>query len=202
MGSAVCGRYNGALLRGIMDFITILLIAIGLAMDCFAVSLGIGCKSNDCHERYLFRLPFHFGLFQGGMTLLGWLAGSTIVNLISNFDHWIAFGLLAFVGIKMIRESFDRDEQTRVGDPSRGGFLVILSLATSIDALAVGLSLALIDGSIWFSSLLIGLVSAALSLAGLLIGGRLGLKFGKRMELLGGLILIGIGIRVLVSHIF
>ena len=180
----------------------ILLIALGLAMDCFAVSLGIGTNGIKKTTRMVLRLAFHFGLFQGGMTLLGWLAGSTIVKLISNFDHWIAFGLLAFVGVKMIRESFGRDEQTRVGDPSRGGFLVILSVATSIDALAVGLSLAFIDGSIWFSSLLIALVSGVLSLTGLLIGGRLGLKFGKRMELLGGLILIGIGIRVLVTHLF
>lgn len=184
-----------------MDFITLLLIAIGLAMDCFAVALGIGCKSEDCHDRYRFRLPFHFGLFQGGMTLIGWALGSTIVNLISKVDHWIAFGLLAFVGAKMIWESFSRDEERQAGDPSRGGYLVMLSLATSIDALAVGLSLAFMEGSIWLSSLLIGLVSFALALAGLLLGGKLGDKFGKRMELLGGLILIGIGIRVVVSHL-
>ncbi len=185
-----------------MGILELLLIALGLAMDCFAVSLGIGCKSEDCHERYLFRLPFHFGLFQGGMTLIGWALGSTIVNLISKVDHWIAFGLLVFVGAKMVWESFSRDEEKQVGDPSRGGYLVMLSVATSIDALAVGLSLALIDGSIWFSGLLIGLVSFVLALAGLLLGGKLGEKFGKRMELLGGLILIGIGIRVVVSHIF
>lgn len=185
-----------------MDFITILLIALGLAMDCFAVSLGIGCKSADCEKRYRFRIPFHFGLFQGGMTLIGWALGSTIVNLISNYDHWIAFSLLAWVGVKMIRESFSKDEEKRLGDPSRGGFLVMLSIATSIDALAVGLSLAFMEDSIWLPSLLIALVSAALSLAGLLLGGKLGEKFGKRMELLGGLILIGIGLRVLLTHLF
>lgn len=178
------------------------LIALGLAMDCFAVSLGIGCKSGDCQSRYLFRLPFHFGLFQGGMTIIGWALGSTIVELISKVDHWIAFALLAFVGGKMIWESFSKNEEKRVGDPSRGGYLVMLSIATSIDALAVGLSLAFLQRTIWLSSLLIGLVSFALALAGLLLGGKLGEKFGKRMELLGGLILIGIGMRVVISHIF
>ena len=185
-----------------MDFVTILLIALGLAMDCFAVSLGIGCKSQDCHRRYQFRLPFHFGLFQGGMALIGWALGSTIVNYISKIDHWIAFGLLAFVGVKMIVESFSAGEEKRAGDPSRGGFLVMLSIATSIDALAVGLSLAFMEGSIWISSLVIALVSAGLALMGLLLGGRLGEKFGKRMELVGGLILIGIGLRILLTHIF
>ncbi len=184
-----------------MDFVTVFLIALGLAMDCFAVSLGIGCKSCDCGKRYCFRLPFHFGLFQGGMTLIGWALGSTIVAYIAKIDHWIAFGLLTFVGVKMIIESFSAEEKRQVGDPSRGGFLVILSIATSIDALAVGLSLAFMDGSIWISCLVIALVSAALSLAGLLLGGRLGQKFGKRMELVGGLILIGIGVRILLSHI-
>ena len=184
-----------------MDAFTIVLIALGLAMDCFAVSLGIGCKSDDCHERYQFRLPFHFGLFQGGMTLIGWALGTTIVTLISKFDHWVAFGLLAFVGIKMIVESFSGDENKRPGDPSRGGTLVILSIATSIDALAVGLSLAFMEGSIWISGLVIAVVSAALSLLGLRLGGRLGAKFGKRMESVGGMILIGIGLRILLSHI-
>jgi manganese efflux pump family protein len=184
-----------------MDPFTIVLIAIGLGMDCFAVSLGIGCKSDDCHERYQFRLPFHFGLFQGGMALIGWALGSTIVNLISRFDHWVAFGLLAFVGIKMIVESFSGENNQQPGDPSRGGTLVMLSIATSIDALAVGLSLAFLEGSIWISSLVIAVTSAALSLLGLLLGGKLGEKFGERMELIGGLILIGIGIRILLSHV-
>jgi putative Mn2+ efflux pump MntP len=185
-----------------MDFVTIFLIALGLAMDCFAVSLGIGCKNDDCGDRYRFRLPFHFGLFQGGMTLIGWALGSTIVEYIAKFDHWIAFGLLGFVGVKMIVESFSGEEKKQVGDPSRGGFLVMLSVATSIDALAVGLSLAFMQSSIWFSSLLIAVVSAGLALLGLLLGGRLGEKFGERMELVGGLILIGIGLRILFTHIF
>lgn len=184
-----------------MDFITILLIALGLAMDCFAVSLGIGCSQVHKDFRTYFRICFHFGLFQGGMTFLGWLGGTTIAHLISNFDHWIAFGLLAFVGARMIRESLSKNEEDDPCNPSRGKTLIMLSIATSIDALAVGLSLALVDGSILVSSLVIGVTSLLLSALGLFIGGRLGGKFGKRMELIGGLVLIGIGLRVLISHL-
>ena len=135
------------------------------------------------------------------MTFLGWLGGSTIVHLIENFDHWIAFILLAWVGIRMIRESMSKKEEDDPCNPSRGKTLVMLSIATSIDALAVGLSLAMVDGSILVSSLVIGVTSLLLSLLGLLIGGKLGGKFGKRMELIGGLVLIGIGLRVLISHL-
>ena len=185
-----------------MDLITILLIALGLAMDCFAVSLGIGCSPAKKDFGTYFRVAFHFGLFQGGMTFFGWLGGSTITHLISNYDHWIAFGLLAFVGVRMIRESLSKNEEEDPCNPSRGKTLIMLSIATSIDALAVGLSLALVDGSILVSSLVIGITSLLLSVLGLFIGGRLGCKFGKRMELIGGLVLIGIGIRVLLSHLF
>ena len=184
-----------------MDILSTLLIAIGLAMDCFAVSLCIGTGSMEKTKRNIFRIAFHFGLFQGGMTFLGWLAGGTIVNLISRYDHWIAFVLLAWVGIHMILEGVSKKEEEVAGNPSKGASLIMLSVATSIDALAVGLSLALVDGSILFSSLVIGITSLVLSILGLYIGGRLGKKFGKRMELLGGIILIGIGLRVFLSHI-
>ena len=184
-----------------MDFITILLIAVGLAMDCFAVSLGIGCSAVKKDPRTVFRISFHFGLFQGGMTFLGWLAGSSIVTLIERFDHWVAFALLAWVGARMIRESFSKDEEEDPCNPSRGKTLIMLSIATSIDALAVGLSLAFVDGSILVSSLVIGFTSLLLSILGLFIGGKLGCRFGKRMELIGGLVLIGIGIRVLLTHL-
>lgn len=179
----------------------IFLIALGLAMDCFAVSLGIGTSGNANSLRSVSRLVFHFGLFQAGMTWLGWLAGKTILTYIASFDHWLVFALLGFVGVKMIIESFQNaDDDKPTIDPSRGFSLVILSVATSLDALAVGISLALLEVNITVSCIIIGLVSSALSLAGLLAGDFLGKKFGKRMELLGGLILIGIGLRILISH--
>jgi putative Mn2+ efflux pump MntP len=179
----------------------ILLIALGLAMDCFAVSLGIGTSGRVNTFRPVFRIIFHFGLFQGLMTFLGWLAGRTILNLIAGFDHWLVLMLLAFVGVRMIIESFSKKEEEEYADPSRGWFLVMLAIATSIDALAIGISLALLEVNTLVACLTIGVVSTALSLGGLLGGDFLGKKFGKRMELLGGIILIGIGLRVFLSHI-
>jgi putative Mn2+ efflux pump MntP len=187
-----------------MDFFAILLIAAGLAMDCFAVSLGIGTTRALISFRSVFRVSFHFGLFQGLMTFLGWLSGTTIAAMISQIDHWIAAGLLAAVGIHMIVEGFKPkcEEEAPKKDPSRGGSLVLLSVATSIDAMAVGLSMAMLQVDIFTSSLMIGLVSAAFSLAGIFLGTRLGVCFGQRMEILGGLILNGIGLRILYTHLF
>ena len=137
------------------------------------------------------------------MTLLGWLVGSTIAQLIANFDHWIALGLLAWIGTRMIIEGFKPDQEVaKRSDPSRGGTLVLLAVATSLDAMAVGLSLAVVNVDILSSSLLIGIISTSLSLVGLMLGSHLGLAFGKRMEIVGGLILIGIGLRILITHLF
>jgi putative Mn2+ efflux pump MntP len=184
-----------------VSLIEVSLIAVGLAMDAFAVSLGIGCGRQADSPRAMFRLSFHFGLFQALMPLIGWLVGSRISALIGGVDHWVAFGLLAFVGGRMIRSGFDPDGSFCGPDPSRGQTLVLLSLATSIDALAVGLSLAMLRVSIFQPIIVIGVVTAALSLVGLLLGLRLGEAFGKRTEVLGGLLLVGIGLRVLLSHL-
>jgi putative Mn2+ efflux pump MntP len=185
-----------------MPYWTILLIAIGLAMDCFAVSLGVGTAGTATGLRPTFRLFFHFGLFQGLMTLLGWLAGTTVVSYIATIDHWVAFGLLAFVGGRMVRGGLRNDVyEPTIPNPSRGLTLVVLSVATSIDALAVGLSLALMKVNVFWSALLIGGVSAALSLVGLNLGNQLGMRFGKSMEVIGGVILIGIGVRVVITHL-
>lgn len=180
----------------------ILLIAVGLAMDCFTVALGIGANGLKKTARMVLRLAFHFGLFQGGMAFLGWLAGRQIADLITKFDHWVAFLLLLYVGGKMILGSLKNDTECQAGDPTRGGSLVMLSIATSIDALAVGLSLALVDGAILLNSLIIGVTSFLLAVSGYLLGDRLGCRFGKRMELAGGLILVAIGVKVLFSHLF
>ena len=180
---------------------SVLLIAVGMALDAFAVSLGIGATRQASLPRSIFRLSFHFGLFQFFMPVLGWLAGNTIASLIARFDHWVALGLLAFVGVRMIRSGLDSDGETYLSDPSRGGTLVMLSLATSIDAFAIGLSLAMLRVQILYPSAVIGVVTASLSLIGLLIGHKLGATFGKRMEIVGGVILLGIGGRILVTHL-
>lgn len=186
------------------DFWMLLIIAVGLAMDCFTVSLCIGSSPVPKNIRSIFRVSFHFGLFQGGMTLLGWLLGSTVVNLIAAYDHWIAMLLLAWVGGRMVYEGFSNKKGSPVedcDDPSRGGTLVMLSVATSIDALGVGLSLALLNVDVVAASLLIGIVSLILSIVGLRGGKRLNQRFGKRVEVLGGLVLILIGLRIVFTHL-
>jgi len=184
-----------------MTFAAILLIAIGLAMDCFAVSIGVGC--SICHSKNLvMRMSFHFGLFQVGMTLLGWFAGKTITTYVSSFDHWIALVLLVFIGVRMILAGLSNDDGVnRDIDASRGATLIMLSLATSMDALAVGLSLAFLHGDITSASIVIGLVSLVMTIIGLTIGRRLGIQFGRRMGILGGVILIGIGLNILYTHL-
>jgi putative Mn2+ efflux pump MntP len=184
-----------------MSFSEILVMAVGLAMDCFAVSLGIGTTGYANNPRALFRLSYHFGLFQALMPVLGWLVGTQISGLVSSFDHWIAFGLLAFVGVRMIRSGLDAEGESHTKDPSRGGTMVMLSVATSIDAFAIGLTLAMLQVDILYPSVVIGVVTGILSLIGLLLGGRLGAAFGKRMEVIGGVLLIFIGLRVLLSHL-
>ena len=185
-----------------MDVLTILFIAIGLAMDAFAVSLGIGTTERSTEARARFRLAFHFGLFQCLMPIIGWVAGSTVSRWIAPIDHWIAFALLAYVGVNMIRSGINPEQESYASDPSRGKTLVVLAVATSIDALAVGLSLAMLEVAIITPSIVIGVITYSLSMVGLFAGNKLGEKFGKRMEVIGGLILIGIGLRVVITHLF
>jgi manganese efflux pump family protein len=161
--------------------------------------LCTGATRRDIWFRPGFRLSFHFGLFQFMMPIVGWAAGTTFVRFIEGYDHWIAFGLLAYVGGKMIKEAFEKEREIGA-DPTRKWTLVMLAIATSIDALAVGLSLALLKVPILYPSLIIGVVAAGMTAAGLALGSRLG-KFGKRMELIGGLVLIGIGLRIVIEHL-
>jgi putative Mn2+ efflux pump MntP len=185
-----------------MTIAEILLIAVGLAMDAFAVSLGVGTTKFAASARPRFRLAWHFGLFQALMPTLGWLVGSAVAELIAPIDHWIALGLLTFVGVRMIRSGLSSEVESHQTDPSRGGTLILLSVAVSIDAFAVGLSLAMLSVPIAYPVVVIGVVTAGLSVVGLHLGNRLGKAFGKRMEIIGGVILIAIGIRIVVSHLW
>jgi len=182
------------------DLLTIASIALGLAMDAFSVAIGVGCVLPQLTKRRIFRLSWHFGLFQALMPALGWLVGVGVERYISAFDNWVAFGLLAFVGVRMVRSGLDADDDGPCVDPSRGGTLVMLAIATSIDAFAVGLSFAVLRVSIVWPVIIIGLVAALMSILGIYLGNRLGHTFGKRMEVIGGLILVAIGIRVVISH--
>ena len=177
-----------------------LFLSFSLALDAFAVSISTGALIKTRTWRDYFRIPFHFGLFQFLMPVFGWYLGSTIEPLIAEIDHWIAFLMLAIIGGKMIKAAFSKEKELQTSDPSRGISLVILSIATSIDALAVGFSLALLRYDIWFPSVLIGIITAVLSLIGLFAGNRLGNKFGNIVEVCGGVILILIGFKIAISH--
>jgi putative Mn2+ efflux pump MntP len=135
------------------------------------------------------------------MPVIGWLAGLTIMQWVEAWDHWIAFSLLAIIGGRMIYEAFSDEEKTDDRDPTKGLSLVLLSIATSIDALAVGFSLSVIGVSIWMPALVIGLVAGVLTIAGMLLGGRIGDRWGSRVEILGGLVLIAIGAKILIEHL-
>ncbi len=184
-----------------MTLLEIILIAIGLAMDASAVSMTAAASGYANQTRQVFRLAFHFGLFQGVMPLFGWFLGSTVVEYIEKWDHWVAFTLLAIVGGRMVASWFDKTEEKIVSDPTRGWTLVTLSIATSIDALAVGLSFSLLAVNIWIACLLIGVITFILSILATRIGLVAGKLIGKGVEVFGGLILIGIGLRILMTHL-
>ena len=183
-----------------MGLFPIIILAVGLAMDSLAVSLAAGTTLIKNQIRPILRLTLHLSLFQGGLTVIGWLAGTTIAPFIEKFDHWVIFGLLLWVGGHMVWEGLHPEQECFSTDPTRGKVLVMLCLATSLDAVAVGLSLALINVNIVLTGLVIFLVTLVFSLAGVYTGNALGDRFGKRVEILGGLILVAIGIRVLIEH--
>lgn len=182
-----------------MNLFTISVIAIILAMDCFAVSLAAGTTIQFSERLKLaLWLAVPFGFFQFMMTLAGWAAGAETISFVSGFDHWAAFLILAVIGGKMIYEGYQEEEdRIRVYDAAT---ILLLSVATSIDALGTGLSLAFLGAHIWLSATLIGLISFIFAVAGVLFGRRLGYHFGRRMEIIGGILLVMIGMRILFLH--
>jgi putative Mn2+ efflux pump MntP len=186
-----------------MAFVWILGVAVALAMDCFAVTMGMACGAKGLTMKQAVRMAAFFGGFQFVMPVLGWLAGDRLLGLIKGFDHWVAFGLLALIGGRMIYESFGLSDEEKAcrPDQTQGRRLVLLALATSIDALAVGLSLGVVRTSILYPAVVIGATSFVLTVVGAKLGPIVGRIVGRRAELLGGLILIGIGIKILVEHL-
>ena len=183
-----------------MSAVTVLLIAVGLAMDAFAVSVASGTTIKRRHLRNAVKFGFFFGSFQMIMPLIGWTAGSGLRNLVTGVDHWIVFGLLAFIGGKMMYESFnlDKAEDSPVFGPGR---MLLLSIATSIDALTVGLSFAFLAVSIVAPVFIIGAVTFVLSFLGVFLGNTVGHFFERKLEFAGGLILMGIGLKILLEHL-
>lgn len=169
-------------------------------MDAFAVAIAVSLKLQRISFRQVFRLSFHFGFFQFLMPILGWSVGIYIERWVAAFDHWIAFGLLGFIGGKMIFESGQSKQRLDHRDPTRGWQLVFLSLATSIDALAVGMSLALLAVSIWYTCLIFGMVAALFTIIGMQFGKMVKTSTARHLEIAGGLVLIGIGVKILLEH--
>ena len=191
-----------------MTGLEIWLLAIGLAMDCFAVSIASGIILKRIQWRPMLVMALAFGLFQALMPFIGWMFAKTFSHLIESIDHWIAFGILAFLGGRMIMESFKDEDCKHEYDPTSLKVVLALAVATSIDALAVGVSFAFL-GIKQFSAILspigiIGFVSFALSMVGLMFGIRFGCGIARRLraELWGGIILVIIGTKILVEHLF
>jgi putative Mn2+ efflux pump MntP len=184
-----------------MGLVTIIIIAVGLAMDAFAVSIASGAAYKQLRINHIFRIAVFFGAFQAFMPVVGWLCGLGARELLAGYDHWVAFGLLAGIGVKMIYESFRIKQAEQQSDPMSVLMLVSLSVATSIDALAVGITLSFLSSSIATVALVIGLVTFLLSYLGVCIGRKVGHFFENKIEVVGGLVLIGIGTKILLEHL-
>lgn len=184
-----------------MTIIEILILAIGLAMDCFSVSLCAGAVAPSQSGFYSLRLSTTFGLFHIVAILIGWGIGGSIQEWIERFDHWVVFLLLGIVGVNMLIEGFKNNTVCFDNDPSKGKLLISLAFATSIDGLSIGIGLALVQVAIVSTSFIIGLVAFVFSLFGILLGKKLGKTFGNKMLIVGGSVLILIGLNVLYQHL-
>jgi putative Mn2+ efflux pump MntP len=182
-----------------MSNATLILIAVGLAMDAFAVSVGSGIAIRRMHIKHAMLIASFFGVFQAVMPLIGWLAGREAAAFVSSCDHWIAFGLLTFVGGKMIWEAVTAKEDDEAFDPLNMYVLFVLAIATSIDAFAVGVSLSFLDVTIMRPVFVIGGITFVMSFAGTYIGDMFGHLCEKKLLIVAGLVLIGMGVKILLT---
>ena len=184
-----------------MDFITLLLFAVGLSFDTFAVSITTGFISNHIRFWQATKMALVLAFFQGLMPLLGWLTGLTFRDLISDYDHWITFGLLTAIGAKMIHESQKHEDDRKDFNPFNPFILIGIAIATSIDAFVVGVSFALVEINIVLAVAIIFFITYVVAMLGMLIGKKTGGTFGKKMEVIGGIMLVGLGVQTLVQHL-
>jgi len=184
-----------------MSIIEIVITAFALSMDAFAVAIASGITIHNLRLRHAITIAVWFGAFQAIMPVWGWFCGMSFVTYIRHVDHWVAFSLLVFIGAKMIYEAFKIEEAEKKTNPLELYVLFVLSVATSIDAFAVGLSLAVFKISILMPVIIIGVVTFLVSLAGVYIGDRSGHFFEKKIEVAGGVILIGIGLKILLQEL-
>lgn len=184
-----------------MEILTIFLIAISLSFDTFAVSISSGLILRKIDFFNATKIAITLAVFQAAMPLIGWLAGSGIKSYAESFDHWIAFGILALLGGKMIYESFKTAPENRSFNPLDIKVMVGMAIATSIDALIVGFSFALLNYKIVISIGIIGAVTYVVAMLGMLFGKKIGARMGRRMEMLGGIMLFLIGLKILIEHL-
>ncbi len=180
----------------------LVLLAVGLAMDTFAVSIASGIAYKNFRFHHALRMAAAFGFFQAVMPVIGWLLGRSLQHWMAGIDHWIAFALLSFVGGKMIYEALRIEKAEEPTNPFGASVLLVLALATSIDALIVGVTFAVLQTAIVGPVVVIGSVTFALSLAGVYVGEAFGHFFEKKIEVLGGLVLIGMGLKIIIQHLF
>lgn len=184
-----------------MDILTIFLIALGLSFDTFAVSLSNGLRGKDLHFFTAFKIAFLFAFFQSMMPVLGWLAGNTVKSYFDEFDHWIAFFLMLFLGLKMIYNGLFQKKENKIFNPFHLPTILMLSLATSIDALAVGFGFAFLNLNIITAVIIIAFTTGIVAMLGMLFGKNLSYKTGNFTEIIGGIILTAIGGKILLSHL-
>jgi putative Mn2+ efflux pump MntP len=183
-----------------MDFLTIILVALGLSFDTFAVSLSFGVVRNKILFLQAVRVATVLAIFQAGLLVIGYFLGSFVSDFIKASDHWIALGLLSFLGIRMIIEGIRRKDDDEIRDYTKAKELLTVAVGTSIDAFAVGISFALLDIRIWLSGVIIGTVTFLASMIAIRIGKSAGARLGQRVEIIGGLILIAIGVKIFLEH--
>jgi len=184
-----------------MDYFTILVIALGLSFDTFAVSLSYGVIRSGILFRQAFWIAIVLAVFQGGLTVAGYFLGSIVSDALKATDHWIALALLSFLGIKMIIEGLKKTKDTETKDYSSTIVLLTIALGTSIDAFAIGISFALLDVRIWKAGVLIGVVTFLASMTAIRIGKSAGERLGNKVEIIGGLLLIAIGLKIFLEHL-
>ena len=184
-----------------MGYATIVLISLGLSVDSFAASISCGLGKKKVGIKNIIKTSLIFGGFQGAMPVIGWLIGSSFKKIITGMDHWIAFSLLLFIGLKMIYESQVECTKKGKGNEFKTSNLALLGIATSIDALAVGISFAILDISIIKAAVIIGITTMVVTIIGLKVGNKIGKILGKNVQIIGGIVLIGIGIKILIEHL-
>ncbi len=185
-----------------MSTVSLFLIGVGLSIDSLAASITTGACSCNIRLKHVLKVAVFMALFQGTMPFIGWLIGSSFKSIIEDYDHWVAFILLLSVGCKLIYDGLKNSNEKVDVNPTNNMFLALMALATSIDAMILGIGFGLIEINIWLAMIIIGTTTFLFSGIGVFVGDKLGNKINKRIEIFGGLVLIGLGIKILVEHIY